>query len=200
MNNDPNPIAQLARDRGAAREQADPWAALCVVGTVDARQAPNARADLRTLVLRDLEGQLALFFSATSPKWQQLKSSNTIALLIYLPSLQLQYRLQATWKPIPAATVHHHWQMRPQIPKQLDWLYETHPQSTALPTAELVALLASDSQTEPPAAAPAAAMGIFVDPFEIDRLQLTTGVHERHLFTRSSRANNPAWVEQSLVP
>ena len=196
----PNPIEQLARDRRAAGEQTDPWAALCVVGTIDATKAPAGRADLRTLVLRDLDGQLALFFSATSPKWQQLKSSDTIALLIYLPSLQVQYRLQATWEPIPAATVHHHWQMRPKIPKQLDWLYETHPQSTALSAAELTALLTSDSQSETPTAAPAAAMGIFVEPFEIDRLQLTTGIHSRHLFTRSSSANSSVWAEQNLVP
>lgn len=191
-----DPLKQLLIDRQAARERSDPWAALCVVGTVQTVPDATDRAELRTLVLRDLEGELALFFSATSPKWQQLNEKDTVALLVYLPSLEVQYRLQASWTPIPTATVHKHWQLRPNIPKRLDWLYEAHPQSTALERTKLTAALTDDDQENPPATAPAAAMGIVLQPLEIERLQLSAGIHERYLFTRADEQ----WTQQSLVP
>ena len=191
-----DPLEQLSADRQAAREQSDPWAALCVVGTLKTGLEASERVELRTLVLRDLEGKLALFFSATSPKWRQLEATESVALLVYLPSLEVQYRLQANWQPIPAATVHKHWQLRPDIPKRLDWLYELHPQSTALERTKLTAALADDTRDEPPSTAPAGAMGIVIEPFEVERLQLSKGIHERYLFTRLASS----WTQQSLVP
>lgn len=190
-----SPLTQLAADRTAAREQCDPWAALCAVATVTAA----GQAEIRTLVLRDLEDRLALFFSATSPKWQQLRATKSVAIMIYLPSLQLQYRVRSHWAIIPPEIVHTHWQLRPSIPQRLDWLYDAQAQSTPIDSDDLANLL----EAEPPTQAPPGAMGIWLDPYTVERLQLSTGIHERHLYKLTGKTDNsdtPTWLRQTLIP
>ena len=191
-----NPLAQLDADREAARERSDPWAALCAVATV----TPTGEAEIRTLVLRHLNHHLALFFSATSPKWQDIKSTESIALLIYLPSIQVQYRVRSHWQAIPAELVHEHWQLRPSIPRQLDWFYQTQPQSSPIEDDELAALIA---EGDAPTQAPASAMGIYLYPFDIERLQLSSDIHARHHYQRSGDAPgalDAMWHKQTLIP
>ncbi|MEM7077756.1 MAG: pyridoxamine 5'-phosphate oxidase family protein, partial [Pseudomonadota bacterium] len=62
-----DPEARFHSDRAAAFAAEDPNAALCTVASVDADGEPQAR----TLVLRNVEEQLALFINASSPKWSQ---------------------------------------------------------------------------------------------------------------------------------
>lgn len=185
------PLERLAADRQAARELGDGWAALCMLGTVNAR----GEVQQRTLVLRNLEDQLALFFSATAPKWEELKWSPTCSIGIYLPTTQVQYRLQATWAQIDSELVRNSWALRPDIPKKLDWLYQTNPQSSPLARAELEAAL--DDGTPTPEAAPDTAMGIYLQPTRIERLELSSGVHQRESFERDSTG---VWQRVDLVP
>ena len=190
MPQNPDPLALLATDRQAAREAADPWAALCCLGTLDA----SGDVQQRTLVLRDLDGELALFFSATAPKWSQLRERQSLSLLLYLPSQQVQYRMQAGWREIDAATVHRSWQLRPDMPKKLDWLYTKVSQSSETTAEALNAAL--DPATPTPPNAPASAMGVIVVPSRIERLVLDPAAHHRVLYQKAETG----WTEALLVP
>ena len=62
-------------------------AAVCVLATVD----EDGRPEARTLVLRQVEDDLALFMHTSSPKWQQLQHGGSIN--TYWPSVEIQYRM-----------------------------------------------------------------------------------------------------------
>ncbi len=165
---------------------------LCALATTAADGAPS----VRTLVLRDVENRLALFFNATSPKQRELEAtSSAVALLVYLPSQSVQYRLECALTPMPPALVHDSWKLRPPVPKRMDWLYEEHPQSSLVPSREyLQALLPSET----PASAPASALGFYVEPRTVERLHLAQpdGIHDRRRYDRI----DSGWREQVLVP
>ena len=192
----PDPVALLREDRARAAERGDPMANLCVLGTVDAGE-PEAR----TMVLRDLEPALSgppsfgLFVNSTSPKFREFHQSSTVVVVVYLPSLSVQYRLRCTLDQLPEALVRASWQLRPSIPKRMDWLYEDHPQSSAVNARhELVDLLAGPD----PDAAPESAVGFRLVAETIERLDLATpeGVHDRRRYTFDGQS----WSEEILVP
>lgn len=190
-----DPIAQLTGDRASARSNRDPCANLCTVATVDENNHPQAR----TLVLRDLGARMALFLNETSPKWRQISASGVVSVVVWLPSLELQYRLQCHVEQVPKALVDESWLMRPDVPKQLDWYYTTRqPQSS--PVASREGLLADLASLVDPVHrnAPATASGWYLQPFHVDRLDLNhpSGVHERRAF--SLQGNH--WQEAVLVP
>lgn len=192
-----NPLALLASDRRRAGEQNDPWANLCALATVTADGEPAARV----LVLRDLGDRLGVFLNATSPKADELRRSNRVAVLIYLPAVSVQYRLQCALAPIAAEVVHGAWRQRPEMPKRMDWFYETHPQSSAFGSRE--ALLDALADVASPAAAPASAVGFFLVPEEVERLLLApggsppSGPHDRRRYVLQGDGN---WLETTLVP
>ena len=190
-----DPIALLATDRVSARQLNDGWASLCTLGTVNAQ----GDTEQRTLVLRYVESRLALFFSARAPKWQELQARPTCSVQLYLPSIQVQYRIRAAWEKIDSELVQSSWTLRPDIPKKLDWLYEQQPQSSAVNRAELLEQLGDDQPV--PDHAPAAAMGVYLNPLTIERLLLTTGVHERERWTlRNPSTPGSGWHHEHLVP
>jgi pyridoxine/pyridoxamine 5'-phosphate oxidase len=190
-----NPVEKLRAERARARENEDPCASLCTVASVDEEGFPQAR----TLVLRDVQEQLAIFGNETSPKWQQMPEGTVVAVVVWLPSLSLQYRLRCTTRPVATHVVHQSWQLRPATPKKLDWLYTHHqPQSTPVADrATLLGILASLDLPEP-LIAPDTAAGLFLTPHVIDRLDLDQpdGVHDRRHFERTDRG----WLESVLVP
>ena len=193
----PEPLALLRRERAAAAAADDPMANLCVLATV-AGGAPRAR----TLVLREVGGagelgeRFALFFNRTSPKQGELAASaHAATLVVYLPSQSVQYRLDCALTPMPPAVVHESWQLRPPVPKRMDWLYEHHPQSSPISSRErLRALLPSET----PASAPASALGFYIEPNAVERLDLAQddGIHDRRRYTRV----DGGWREDVLVP
>ena len=65
-----DPIEQFYADRAEAQAAQDPMAAVCCVASYD-----GAQVQQRTLVLRDVEGELAIFINATSPKWATLQDA-----------------------------------------------------------------------------------------------------------------------------
>lgn len=185
-----DPIAALHADRARARGADDPMANLCMLATVGA-----SKPEVRTLVLRDVEGRLGLFFNASSPKAREIRQSATVAVLVYLPSLSLQYRLRARLADIPAATVHTQWRLRPDVPKRMDWLYEQRAQSSPVESRDaLVASLGVDV----PDRAPTSAIGFYLVPETVERLDLgqANGVHDRRRYTLQGER----WTEQVLVP
>ena len=190
-----DPIALLQADRAAARAESDPNANLCVLATVDGQGEPQAR----TLVLRDVESRLALFFNRSSPKHAEIARSKTVALLVHLPSVAVQYRLRCALEAIPQAVVHASWRLRPAIPKRLDWLYAKAPQGSAVQSRERLAQLLD---AEAPEHAPDSALGRYVVPEVVERLHLNqpNGIHDRRRYERRGGDRNEAWRETVLIP
>lgn len=189
-----DPLARFAEDRARARERDDGWANLCAVATVTATGEPS----VRVLVLREVDDRLGVFVNATSPKADEFARSATVAVMTYLPSLTVQYRLQCALEQMAPETVHTAWQMRPAVPQRMDWLYTQHAQSS--PVADRAALLeALEAAPLPePLVAPESATGYFLDPVAVERLDLAGdgGVHDR----RHYRYEPQGWVETILVP
>ncbi len=194
------PITQIRADRTAAFAAKDPCAGLCYLATNNAQGTP----ELRTLVLRDLESEFAIFINASSPKWTQLQQTARPAVLIYLGSIGVQYRLKVNTSDVPQALVAESWQLRPDTPKQLDWYYESvQPQSSVLDAPEALvdaaAAAAFQHSSEGKLTAPAGARGIYLHPVSIERLDLNSdgGPHTRE---RYQQLPNGDWDYERLVP
>jgi pyridoxine/pyridoxamine 5'-phosphate oxidase len=190
-----DPLALLLADRGRALELRDPCASLCTLASVDHAGHPHAR----TVVLREIGRTLAVFSNRTSPKWLQLEQGPAVAVVVWLPTLNLQYRLQCRTRPVPPAIVQDSWLQRPAAPKRLDWYYtQQQPQGAPVPDrATLLERLAALPLPEP-LTAPDTAGGLFLDPLTVDRLDLAQaeGIHDRRRFELLDNA----WVETALVP
>ncbi len=196
-----DPIGRLHQDRRQARQRKDPWAELCVVSTVTAGGEPSARV----LVVRELDldsraadPSLGIFVNASSPKVDEFSRSSSVAVLIYLPSVMVQYRLRCTLDAIDPAIVREAWQNRPEVSKRMDWLYETHPQSSEIASrGTLLDAVAQDSR-EQPLLPPDSAVGHLLQPLEVDRLDLSRAdaPHDRRRYT----ACGGDWMESLLVP
>ncbi len=186
-----DPIAALGRDRASAWKQGDGNASLCVVASVDANGEPQARV----LVLRDIDTRLAIFANGTSPKAGEFGQSECVSVLVWLPSLGVQYRIACQLEAMDPDIVRESWQLRPLSAKRFDWLYERVPQGSAV--ADRETLLARLAQMES-ATAPVNALGFFLDPVRVDRLALDneSGVHDRRLFEREA----DGWSRQLLIP
>ena len=191
-----DPLVRLADDRRRARDANDPWANLCVLGTVDR----DGRAQTRVLVLRDIDERLGIFVNATSPKCAELERGADAAVLVYLASLGIQYRLRTTLSPIDAEIVSASWQQRPRIPQVMDWLYTRRaPQSTRLDSRDALTGLFSavDAELGPTPVAPATALGFYLDVTQLERLQLAGDrVHDRVEYTRTPNG----WQAHVLIP
>jgi pyridoxine/pyridoxamine 5'-phosphate oxidase len=189
-----DPISQLLRDRAAARDLDDPCANLCTLANVDA----HGEAQARTLVLRELDERLAVFVNTTSPKWEALRAG-PVTLVLWLPSVQLQYRLRCETEEIPQALVHDSWHARPEPPKRLDWFYtEIQPQSSAVADRQALLEALAGHRPPEPLSAPLTAHGVYLEASRVERLQLGTedGIHDRQLFER----HGAHWRVQTLVP
>lgn len=166
---------------------------LCTVANVD----DAGRAQMRTLVLREVEQHLAIFVNATSPKWQHLKAG--FVLHTYWPSVSIQYRMHVYAAPLEPEIVHGSWHLRPDAPKRMDWFYEQHgEQSTPIESRKALLDKLGSVNLPNPLRAPDNARGLLITPFEIERLDLTQpeGVHDRQLFTRVEEG----WHRSYLVP
>jgi pyridoxine/pyridoxamine 5'-phosphate oxidase len=152
---------------------------------------------MRTLVLREVDDQLAVFVNATSPKWQQMQSG--FVLHTYWPSVQVQYRMHVEATPVDPRLVHESWRMRPDPPKRMDWFYEQHhTQSSPIESREVLLARLNQVRLPDPLTAPKNARGLLLEPFEIERLDLTQpeGVHDRQLFV----LGGDGWQRSTLVP
>ena len=186
-----SPLQWLREDRVRARALQDPYAELCALATVDSRNHPQ----VRTLVLRDLNDRLGVFVNASSPKWPSMER---VGALIYLDSLGVQYRLNCTTDAVPAELVRASWQLRPDTPKRLDWFYEQRTQSSELSDRDQLLEELAAGKIPDPLVAPESARGLYLIPWQIERLDLNSGdgVHDR----RRWRLEDGAWRERVLVP
>lgn len=185
----------LTDDRERARLQADPCASLCTLATVDAGGHPQAR----TVVLRELDGRFAVFCNRTSPKWRELEQSPTLAVVVLLPSLDLQYRLQCSTRPVDRSLLHASWSLRPDVPKRLDWFYtRVQPQSSTVDSRDTLLDGLNRLRLREPLTAPRTAAGLYLEPTWVERLDLAAddGVHDRRGYRRDAQG----WRELVLVP
>jgi pyridoxamine 5'-phosphate oxidase len=190
-----NPLSQLIKDRSSARDQRDPCANICTAASVDHLGHPQAR----TLVLREIESRLAVFGNETSPKWRQMSADLPIAIVVWLPSLNVQYRMHCHTEQIPKNVVHESWGLRPDVPKRLDWYYTNHqPQSSKLADRETLLRQLQALTLPDPLVAPETASGLYLARFIVARLDLNQpdGVHDRRHF----ELVEDEWVESVLVP
>ena len=157
--------------------------------------ADVSEAALRTLVLRNVnhEGQprLALFINASSPKWTELANSESVSVQVYWPSVELQYRMQVKAETLNPQMVAESWQLRPDAPKNMDWLYQQQAQSTMVADRQALLSQLNQLKTPEPLVAPEGAIGLLLQIIEIERLDLTqsNGVHDRTQYT----LNNNEW-------
>ena len=184
----------LLNDRAEARSHNDPCANLCTLANIDAAGLPQAR----TLVLREVDGQLSVFINATSPKWTSLCAS-VLSVVIWLPTVNVQYRLTCNTQEIPRQLVHDSWHLRPDVPKRLDWYYtRVSPQSSRIENRDKLLNTLDELALPNPLVAPETARGLFLLPTQVERLHLgqENGVHDRQQYTLTA----DVWERVTLVP
>lgn len=169
------------------------------MATVGIGDAPVA---VRTLVLRDLEDGWGLFFSDQSPKGQALAEDDRLALALWFPSLQRQWRLWGTATPLADAVLDTHWPRKPRPAKVSDHVQTRLGQSTPVTAAHLAETQAAVA-TEFAAMAdgdlprPAHAGGVRLALTGMEALTLHRDrAHERMAYHRSAEG----WRETPLVP
>ena len=189
----PNPVELFKLDQQTARNQKDPYASLCVISTISKEMLPQSR----TLVLRQVEGSLAIFINKSSPKWEELK--NGVALQTYWASTQVQYRMNVSTKPIDKEIINQFWQLRPEIPKKMDWIYQSRfPQSSKVTSLDQIRSETRKFTEVEKLTATENATGLILTPQKIERLSLDTpdGIHDRKLFIHTKEG----WSESQLMP
>ena len=189
----PDPVELFKLDQQTARSQKDPYASLCVISTINKEMQPQSR----TLVLREVEGSLAIFINKSSPKWEEL--NNGVALQTYWASTQIQYRMSVSTKPIDKEIINQSWQLRPEIPKKMDWIYENgFPQSSEVTSLDQIRTETGKITEIENLAATENATGLILTPQKIERLSLDTpdGIHDRKLFIYTKER----WSESQLMP
>jgi pyridoxamine 5'-phosphate oxidase len=193
-----DPIAEIVEARERARAAGDPLVDACVLATVDGRSAPG----VRPLVLRDVGPQgLGLLVSATSPKWEPLRSGRYECLLLW-KTVGRQYRVRGAVTPMPEDLVERYWRQKVHDSRLLDVYYsEFRPQSSAVASREeFRAGIDALRRRHPSADAvprPALLRGVYLVPARIEAWHGSPDrLHDRWLYTR--RADG--WRGQVLVP
>lgn len=192
-----DPVVAILEDRASAREAGDRNADLCWLATIDETGAPR----VRTLVLRELAGDLALFVNASSPKWHHLGAGARVELAAWYPTLARQWRISAALRELDRETLALHWQQRPHTAKVLDHVYDSGiAQSSVVDDHDSVVqahgALAASLTDQPPTAS--SARGLILEPLSIERLQIrpADALHERQRWSlRDGR-----WRHETLMP
>ena len=197
-----DPIVALRSDREAAHQAGDENALLCWLATVGVDGTPS----VRTLVLREVDGALALFVNATSPKWREMRHQARVQVACWLPSLQRQWRIDAQTRVLPHEVVARHWHRRPRVSQVLDHYYGTHhPQSTPLEDADVDARFGADMNALDAALSerpdvPTQSLAIALDVLAVDCAQLHPAprLHQRQRWSRD-RVDAP-WAKTRITP
>ena len=188
-----NPLDLFVAERAVAREHGDAMAALCTAASVDEAGLPQ----VRTLVLRDVDGALALFVNRTSPKWRFLQEH--FAILTYWPTTSIQYRLSGRCKILDPDLIRESWLLRPDPPKRMDWLYQqVQSQSSSIEGRDALLKALETLNLPDPLIAPENATGVKLLPETIERLDLNqaNGVHDRTRY----EIGDDGWHKTTLVP
>lgn len=127
-----NPIETFLNDWTKAKESKDQNSPFCTLVTVSKDLCPSARI----VGLREVtqEGEFLIFLNRTSPKWKQLQETNKYELLVFWPSLMIQYRISGSrWSTMDDEEMKKLWVNKPHRSKLLDYYYQNYqPQSSEL--------------------------------------------------------------------
>jgi pyridoxamine 5'-phosphate oxidase len=195
---DTDPVVEIVHDRERARAAGDPLTDICLLATAGREAAPG----LRALVLRDVGAQgVGLLVSATSPKWEPLRSGRYECLLLWM-TIRRQYRIRGGLAPMPEPRVDEYWEKKVHESRLLDLYYDrVQAQSSAVGSrADFLAGI-EDLRREHPAPEavprPPLLRGVYLVPFRIEAWRGSSDrLHDRHLYTRRAEG----WREQVLVP
>jgi len=194
-----NPLTDIINDRVEARKQGDSNADICFLALAD----KDGQASVRTLVLREItDSYLVLFLNRTSPKWQLLQQGANYELLLWYASMQRQYRIQGTMRPLDSDVVRQTWQRRPHGSKYLDYVYqEMAAQSSEIESREqLVNEIQRLKKTYKvdEMQAPAEVGGIELIAHRVEMLDLNREdrIHDRRVFS----LHDGLWTVKILVP
>ena len=195
-----NPVEIFKHHWQEARLKQDPNADVCFLATA----SRDNGASVRTLVLRDVtETAFVIFVNSSSPKWDELMSSNSCELLVFWPLLMQQYRVRGEIKQIPEVIMKKQWQNKPYETKLLDHVYaEGLPQSSAIDSKDtLVNKIDKLKQkySEPgdvPFVGNAKGIEIVISSIEIWIGSEEDRLHHRTLY----RVDGDGWQKESLIP
>ena len=140
---------------------------------------------------------LAIFINKSSPKWSELKGG--IALQTYWASTQVQYRMSVSSIEIDKKIINESWQLRPDIPKKMDWIYKnSFQQSSEVQDLDQLRAEIDKIKNVDDLTATDQATGLILKPEVIERLNLDTedGIHDRRLYLKEEQH----WIEKQLVP
>jgi pyridoxamine 5'-phosphate oxidase len=193
-----DPIAEIVAERERARVAGDPLADLCILATSDGGGAPGVRA----LVLRDVGPDgLGLLISATSPKWEPLRSGRYEGLLLWT-SVQRQYRVRGGLRPMPDALVERYWRRKVHESRLLDVYYdEVQPQSSVVASREAfregIEALRRLHPTPDAVPRPSLLRGVYLVPLRIEAWHGSPDrLHDRCVYIRAGAG----WRVDILVP
>jgi pyridoxamine 5'-phosphate oxidase len=196
----PDPIAEIVTAREEARRRKDAHVDVCFLVTVGARGRPEARP----VSLRDIDANgFAMLLNSRSPKWRQIEESGQCSLTILWSSVERQYRVYGTLRPMPADRLRFWWERKVLGSRLLEHYYEAYkPQSEPVASREAflegIAELGRrypDAASVPP---PEGLRGVCLWPTEIDAWHGSPAdrLHDRRLFKRSA----DGWTFETLVP
>ncbi len=193
------PLHDLQRNQQRARDANDSNAELCCLATVSKAGRPG----LRVLVLREVTNNaLAVFFSRSSAKWEQLQATKTYEILIYWTAIKRQYRIRGSFTEIPQPEIQKNWKKRAYGSKLLDHYYQRFdPQSSPITSRdqllEGIATLAREYPESNQVPFPQGVMGVrfAAEQVEVWR-ESPDRIHDRSLYS----LRGPKWHHQVLVP
>ncbi|HSF04792.1 MAG TPA: pyridoxine 5'-phosphate oxidase C-terminal domain-containing protein [Methylomirabilota bacterium] len=193
-----DPIAEITSERERARAAADPLTDVCVLATSGGQGGPG----VRPLVLRDIGPDgLGLLISATSPKWEPLRSGRYECLLLWT-TIRRQYRVRGGLAPMPEALVERYWRDKVHESRLLDLYYErVQGQSSRVASRETflagIEALRREHPTPDAVPRPPLLRGVYLVPFHIEVWHGSLDrLHARHLYARTAAG----WREEVLVP
>ncbi len=194
-----DPVAEIIREREAARRLKDPQVDVCFFATVTSQGCPEVRA----VSLRDIDDQgFGLLLNTMSPKWQQLTQHGQCSLHILWSTVQRQYRIYGHITAMDPERLQHYWSRKGHSSRLLEHYYEAfHPQTHPIPSrAYFLQGIATLRQRYPDKEAvpmPETLQGVYLVPTEIDVWHGSEDrLHDRRLFTRT----DAGWTSSMVVP
>jgi pyridoxamine 5'-phosphate oxidase len=195
-----DPVELVVTAREEARRRKDPHVDVCFLVTVGAHGRPEARP----VSLRDVNADgFGLLLNERSPKWRQIEESGQCSLTILWSSVERQYRVYGTLRPMRAERLRFWWDRKVLGSRLLEHYYEIYKaQSDPIGSrAELLEGIAALERRYPDAASvppPAGLRGVCLWPTEIDVWHGSPAdrLHDRRLFTR----HGDGWTFETLVP
>jgi len=192
-------LLQVQNDLERAKALDDPNHNVCYFALADRNGLPS----VRTLVLRSIsDSSLTLFSNKTSPKWEILTANPCCQILLWYPSIQIQYRLSGSCSALAQDSLENDWQRRPDKSKLLDYFYQSgHPQSGPIESRTVLTHGLKTLGKKMPVEElkmPASAGAFTVEIQQVDYLRLTQN-EEPHFRERHTKKQTN-WSTETLVP